>query len=153
MQRGLAPARPWYMHWPCHDIRHVCHNDAEVLSLVHAQVRWWDGEVNTFELLKYTPFLAHTPKERYMFTSVKASHRQKQDGHVVYEYMRDWQELRLDSNSQRVSQPRVRNANEWKGVRVTIPAKADWFDGGLCCHSAYERADDKDVVQLVLVKC
>ena len=124
-----------------------------MLNLVHAQVRWWDGEVNTLELLKYTPFLAHTPKERYMFTSVKASHHQRQDGHIEYEYMRDYNKLRSASKSKNTSESKGRKTDEWTGVHVTIPAKANWFDGGLCCHSAYEMAANPDVAELVLKEC
>ena len=90
-----------------------------------------------------------------MFTDARASQYQRKDGHLAYEYMLDYDSLRSKPKLQEGRNVVVRKgkAEEWTGVRVTLPANATWSSGGLCCHSAYELADRPDVAELVLVVC
>ena len=121
------------------------------LAAWHAQVRWWDSEVDTSELLKYTPYQTNTPTERWMFSNAIVSHHHRKEEHLVYEYMTSYQSLRPEVEANKT---RVGNASErrWIGVRVTLPAGANFADGHLCCHSAYEIAGSH-VAEVVLVEC
>ena len=118
----------------------------------HAQVRWWDSEVDTSELLKYTPYHTNTPIERWMFSDAMVSHHHRRDGHLVYDYMTNYRSLRpeAETNKSRVSDA---SGRRWIGVRVTLPAGASWADGNLCCHSAYEMAEQPNVAEVVLEEC